>query len=106
MNNPYLTRTACALLLLVGVTTAHLQAAEVIVVQEDFEGGVLEELAFAQNANATLDITDDPAGGDRGKVGVIDLSGGAEMGSDLVQPLTCVCLWRHWVSAPVPTPTS
>ncbi len=60
--------------------TAQLRAEEVLVIQEDFEGGVVEELNFVNNNNAVMDIADDPAGGDRGKVGVIDLTGGGEWG--------------------------
>lgn len=70
-----------AILAIAFVCMSPSQGEEVLVIQEDFESGVVEELTFAPNANAMLSITDDPAGGDRGQVGVIDLTGGAQWGA-------------------------
>lgn len=91
MINSFPRRTFSVLAALASLACSSL-AEEVLVIQEDFEGGVVEELNFVNNNNAVLGIADDPAGGDRGKVGVIDLTGGGEWGGlwstpDLRQPL-------------------
>lgn len=101
MINPFLSRIILPLAVLTGLST--LRAEEVIIIQEDFEGGVVEELAFAGNANAILDIADDPAGGDRGKVGVIDLTGGAQWGALWASPEQIVPLAPLGVSPGVDT---
>ena len=62
------------------------EADEVLVIQEDFEEGTLDDLSFVANNNAVMEIGDDPAGGDHGKVGVIDLTGGGEWGGLWSQP--------------------
>lgn len=57
-------------------------AAEVLLIEEDFEKEAIEDLVVAQNNVAILDLADDPEeDGDHGTVAVIEMSGGGEWGS-------------------------
>ena len=67
--------------LFLALAAPTLYSEEVLVVQEDFEDATVEELSVAPNNGALLDLAEDPAGGDRGQVAVIEMSGASQWGA-------------------------